>query len=66
MANEVVSDPFIGLASEAQIASDWQIKNLEQDETQHEPTIETLANLALRAENSALKIKGVTKILIIS
>ena len=61
IAKEAVSDPFIGLASEADIASDWSVINLEQDETQQEPRIEALANLALRAENSALKIKGVTK-----
>ncbi|MFL2798423.1 MAG: TldD/PmbA family protein [Paracoccaceae bacterium] len=61
MANEVVGDPFIGLASKEQIASDEKIETLELSESQQEPKIESLENLALRTENSALKIKGVIK-----
>ena len=61
MANEVVSDPFIGLASKEQITSDEKIETLELSESQQEPKIKSLENLALRTENSALKIKGVIK-----
>ena len=37
MANEVVGDPFIGLASKEQIASDEKIETLELSESQQEP-----------------------------
>jgi PmbA protein len=62
MANEAPEDPYIGLASADELATAWDINALELSDETPEPSAKALEEHALRAEQAALEIDGVTKV----
>lgn len=62
MAAETPEDPFSGLADPDQLARGWDIDALELFDPTDEPTAETLMHDALRAEDAALAVSGVTQV----
>jgi len=61
MANEAPRDPYCGLATSQEFATDWDVDQLELYDSSPKPSAEYLKEMAVRAEVSALSIKGVSK-----
>ncbi|MDC1292042.1 TldD/PmbA family protein [Amylibacter sp.] len=61
MANEAPRDPYCGLATSQEFANDWDVDQLELYDSSPKPSAEYLKEMAVRAEASALSIKGVSK-----
>ena len=61
MANEAPRDPYCGLATPQEFATDWDVDQLELYDSSPKPYAEYLKEMAVRAEVSALSIKGVSK-----
>jgi len=61
MANEAPRDPYCGLATSQEFATDWDVDQLELYDFSPKPSAEYLKEMAVRAEVSALSIKGVSK-----
>ena len=61
MANEAPRDPYCGLATSQEFATDWDVDQLELYDSSPKPSAEYLKEMAVRAEASALSIKGVSK-----
>ena len=61
MANEAPQDPYCGLATPQEFATDWDADQLELYDSSPKPSAEYLKEMAVRAEASALSIKGVSK-----
>lgn len=61
MANEAPRDPYCGLATSQEYASDWDSEILDLFDPSSAPSAEYLKEMALRAEASALSIQGVSK-----
>ena len=62
MANEAPRDPYCGLATPQEFATDWDVDQLELYDSSPKPSAEYLKEMAVRAEVSALSIKGVSKV----
>ncbi len=61
MAKEAPEDPWIGLASQDQLARDWDIDALELADSTPEPAPATLQEDARRAEAAALAVEGISQ-----
>ena len=61
MANEAPRDPYCGLASVEELATNWDVDNLELYDPSTPPSARDLQDAAMRAEASALNVKGVAK-----
>lgn len=62
MAREAPEDPYLGLADPAQLATDWDLKALELEDTTSEPDPAALQADALAAEATASDVTGVTQV----
>lgn len=62
MAREAPDDPFVGLASTEQLATDWDVAALELCDPTDEPSPQTLQEDATRAEEAAKAVHGVTQV----
>ena len=62
MAKEAPEDPYAGLATSAQLATDWDLAALELYDDTPEPTPTALQDDAARAEAAALSVDGVTQV----
>ncbi len=62
IAKHGTEDPYVGLALDNQITSNWNIENLELSENSEEPPIEDLKRLSLLTESSAKSVRGVSKV----
>ncbi len=62
MAKEAPEDPYIGLASADQLATDWDIAALELNDPAAEPTPDALQDDARIAEEAALQNSGVSQV----
>ncbi|NRB05455.1 MAG: TldD/PmbA family protein [Rhodobacteraceae bacterium] len=62
MAREAPDDPYAGLADAADLAKDWDIAALELSDPGGDPSAEDLQSQALRAEEAARSVAGVTQV----
>jgi len=62
MAKAAPEDPYVGLASAQQLATDWDVDSLELVDSTAATSPETLKNMALEAEAAAMAVQGVSKV----
>ncbi len=62
MAKEAPEDPFVGLATEDQLARDLDIESLELFDATPEPAAASLQDDAIAAEAAAMAVDGVTQV----
>ncbi len=62
MAREAPEDPTVGLADAAEIATSWDIEGLELADSAPEPDPQTLQDDAVRAEDAARLVAGVSQV----
>ena len=62
MAKAAPEDPYIGLATPAQLAQSWDLAALELADPGTPATPESLKDMALEAEAAAQAVKGVSKV----
>ncbi|QHQ36770.1 TldD/PmbA family protein [Algicella marina] len=62
MAKEAPEDPDIGLATQDQLATGWDVAALDLEDTVAAPTPPDLEDLARRAEAAAMAKKGITQV----
>ena len=62
MARESEPDPYAGLASQDQLATDVDVQSLEFFDAEKAPTPEEMEEAALRTEAAALRVEGVSKV----
>ena len=61
MANEAPRDPYCCLATSEEFVTDWDSGKLDLYDSSQAPSAKYLQEVAIRAESSALEIKGVAK-----
>ncbi len=62
MAREAPVDPHAGLADPAQLATDWDVQQLELADPSPEPSPNELQTQALEAEAAAQAVKGISQV----